>query len=743
MHLDEHPFRLLGIGTRTKKTEILERVRSLELTHDQQTIQSAAATVTHPTKRVQAEVRWFLGVRPAQLTQVLWAVECYDDLPANLEHMFGGLDPLTYLNLVYFWLTQHGSVNQDTCVLALDISAHNATNIVASEVREILNADRLAAGIPQIVDSQTIDEALTQWKHEIVDSIVSQMLKTSWHGRALSHLVEKSTKSGTKFANDFVYGIVDRYQVGIQRDLGTVHDGVREVCQEISKDLATYKSSELETLMHTWNDLTDGIQLAMKSRGLEDAMTNDLGNRIRSVAIELANEHDCYVEARRITVILQEACKHTPTLAERFSTDLEALDNLIAQKTERDNASAAEKAARDSASAEVNKLIDLSLAIRADCSEHIVREEGSADVNRKFCDTALQRFRQEIAPKLKQLPTNEKGIRRAQEAAARCISGIAIDYTWADDFVTSEKLQIEALHLAEGAEGSAGETWSIPGTKSTTATAIKDALEKVRPAAKRQRLFASLTPISSAPSLSTLNGFGCTLYGNSDYDSESQSYVATHYFVALFVPLFPLARYRVISTGEKGFRFLGKLPLRKFDQWHLGISLSLVFLLVIIGAVSNSSTESYVPPATGNKVVQPPNNSSTSPTRPTTSRGNGGPPSVVPATDKELRNLKAEIDAGRALMAALNSRLNPVVNELKSLKGPMDRLESELKSLDAQQKASNDIDVNDYNVKVDRYNSLLARYQDLLATNNADFRKSDELEKRDSDLIERYNRLIK
>ena len=70
------------------------------------------------------------------------------------------------------------------------------------------------------------------------------------------------------------------------------------------------------------------------------------------------------------------------------------------------------------------------------------------------------------------------------------------------------------------------------------------------------------------------------LYGHSDPDKESGSYMATYYFVFLFIPVFPICRYRVISSGNS-YRFLGKAPLRTFDRVHLGISLGIALGLFL------------------------------------------------------------------------------------------------------------------------------------------------------------------
>ncbi|APV48872.1 hypothetical protein BWI17_03760 [Betaproteobacteria bacterium GR16-43] len=93
-------------------------------------------------------------------------------------------------------------------------------------------------------------------------------------------------------------------------------------------------------------------------------------------------------------------------------------------------------------------------------------------------------------------------------------------------------------------------------------------------------LFPDLSPIDKAPSLTTLNTFGFKLYGKSDYDDETDSYMTTHYFVALFIPLFPIARYRVISDDGDGYRFLGKGKLRGIDWAHMAIFAAIVIYMI-------------------------------------------------------------------------------------------------------------------------------------------------------------------
>jgi hypothetical protein len=130
-----------------------------------------------------------------------------------------------------------------------------------------------------------------------------------------------------------------------------------------------------------------------------------------------------------------------------------------------------------------------------------------------------------IAPTFAAGRRQKHSIQQSRVEAARCLSSIAINLTWADDFAGSEKLHEDALKLA-------GDT--------ATAIEIEGGLAQVREVARKQRILGALKPISSAPALYTMNGFGFTIYGNSDYDGETRSYVR-HIILSRFLfQSFPL-----------------------------------------------------------------------------------------------------------------------------------------------------------------------------------------------------------
>jgi len=252
---------------------------------------------------------------------------------------------------------------------------------------------------------------------------------------------------------------------------------------------------------------------------------------------------------------------------------------------------------------------------------------------------------------------------------------------------------------------------------------IEERLSQVRGAARKQRVFGTLKPITSAPTMWTLNGFGFRLYGRSDVDSESHSYLATYYLVALFIPVFPIARYRIKHLPWADNRyFLGKAPLRKVDRWHQGIAM-LVIVAGILSVVINSE--------------QSPGSSSS------VSTNKGSSSGASTSRNSELASLKARIDRGRTQSAALESQLQPVLAQRELFDGRLKALASELKALDEQQKAGVAIVVRDYNAKVKLHNQILEERNRLLAENSGDMQKLKDLLEQDSTFVDEYNGLLK
>jgi cellulose synthase operon protein C len=93
-------------------------------------------------------------------------------------------------------------------------------------------------------------------------------------------------------------------------------------------------------------------------------------------------------------------------------------------------------------------------------------------------------------------------------------------------------------------------------------------------------------PITSAPTLFTWNGIGLTVVGDRDRRGDG-SYVKTHCLSIVFVPILPLAAYRVSDAGQGGYYFHSREKLSPLAS-KARFLVPLAILLLIAGASMNA-----------------------------------------------------------------------------------------------------------------------------------------------------------
>ncbi len=122
---------------------------------------------------------------------------------------------------------------------------------------------------------------------------------------------------------------------------------------------------------------------------------------------------------------------------------------------------------------------------------------------------------------------------------------------------------------------------------------LRGHIPKENNSARRRRLeeyvddpYMWLEPIKKAPSLHTVNGIGSMLYGRYKPDPGSGLYIATLWFVFVFLPVFPIAAYLVRKGSGNSWTFYAKASLPPFARiWRLGFAAVVVAAVVGVGAL--------------------------------------------------------------------------------------------------------------------------------------------------------------
>jgi hypothetical protein len=256
---------------------------------------------------------------------------------------------------------------------------------------------------------------------------------------------------------------------------------------------------------------------------------------------------------------------------------------------------------------------------------------------------------------------------------------------------------------------------------------VEDLLE----ACSRARVFGGVDTTKRSPGLFTLNGIGATFYGRRGFDPKSSTYITNHWFVFFFLPVFPIAAYRVSDAGSNSYNIHGQVPLSSLLKKYRWGVLAAIILLIVYAIVDSGSSPSAV----------------TSPTSPThnsaPSQASGPPaPSYVPSTGSRGTSdspplggrdggsywpltEKQAIEAERTELNRQRDSLSVRKQQVDQEGVALDQMDSYMRSVKTSYTAETipedvrtqyNSTVRDYNKRVPEYNSALeelkAEFQD-------------------------------
>lgn len=325
-HLQQNPFTLLGVTTRDDRRRIVEQAeeKSLELDHD--ACQKARSDLTNLRTRLSAEMSWLPGISPRKAAQLFSALH---SAPMAIREE-SDLPTLAHLNLL---AAAFESVDGNNS--AVDVAdfikevAYLVDNLSAEQVLRDINEDRLISGFPEVKGVELVETELSErklcYRNAIKDAL--NRLPSVSLVEAMTLAVDGITCGGENLAPEFIDDLVDSYAIETQGFLQKEADNVKKLIKA-TRDSA--KSGEnvikpivdkLEAVSRNWDKVAQPIQLSAKARGIEHAPSNEIAYSIRSLAIDLFNEHDLLDQSQRLIRLIQELFAELPEVIERVEQD--------------------------------------------------------------------------------------------------------------------------------------------------------------------------------------------------------------------------------------------------------------------------------------------------------------------------------------------------------------------------------------------------------------------------------------
>ena len=559
MDLLHNPFHILSATPRDNRQRIMELYDERSLLIDSSECMKARSDLMHPMKRLSAEVAWLPGLSPKHTEKVFnWLSNPVQTMPPQTT--LKALSPSARGNILATGLKKfanHSSSSVAEWILAL---AWAFEEIVVDDLFRVINEERIVSGFPEVTELSAVEAEVHERRH-----FYRQVIKA-----ALDHLsakdlvdsmvfvVESATDNGKENAPILIDDLVDSYEVEAQAFLEKEEGNIKSLVDKLKAAADDEQSdsklspmvSQLTQVVKNWDFVAQPIQVSSKSRGLNHNPSYRVAALIRELAIHLFNEHGKLDFSQQLTNMLQEVFAEVGEVAESTAEDANALAEIAEDR-------------------KIKRLIEPIIELCNSSIENSQKDPSNAATEAQRVIDAAPLLISRLASK--KVPTEL--LLQGKDKLALTIFNCSIIYgnhteKWKPCITFLE----EALKLSVNSE---------------TRANIEKNLQTVR---ENDRMLGNLKPINSAPSLRTVNGFGFTLYGCTEMDVQTRSYLSTYYFVIFWIPIFPICRYRVISTGS-GYSFLGKAPLRTFDKLHLFISLCIVswFIFTIVAENYSSS----------------------------------------------------------------------------------------------------------------------------------------------------------
>ena len=547
MDIFDNPFWILGATLRDNRRRIMELAEEKSLLSDEDVIASASSTLTNPRKRLGAEIAWLPGVGPKKASELVAMLEKNPGEIPDQE----GLPSLARANILVGGLKSKAKgISKEELPKWIVGIAEAYDDVQPDEALSLINEEREVSGFPSVTDQHAFEAELDSRRQHfktVIRDALNELAPDDLVA-VITDVVEEATEVGDLPAPLLIDDLVDTYEVEAQDFLDREEENIDNLLVKIVERADNGASEttlnplvhELIKVVKNWDVVAQPIQVSTKSRGLGHDSSARVAHKVRDVAIQLFNQHDKLSLSQKITSMLQEVFAEVVEVVDRTEEDAFTLDEIAEQR----------------------KLGDLLDPISNMCANAL----KAADARPKTAHNEAQKITsaaQRLIDELRSTEAPEVLINQGRDELALTLMQCAVLYG------NETSKWVECVDMLERAMKLAGSSEAKKRIRGNLLTASQN-----------KALYGGLKPISSAPNLSTINGFGFTLYGNTDSDPINGSHIATYYFTALFIPVFPIARYRVIQSGN-GYRFLGKAPLRQFDKVHLAISLGLIVAMFL------------------------------------------------------------------------------------------------------------------------------------------------------------------
>ena len=328
MSLKDNPFYILKLSCKASRREIASAAEELGFVNESDLCVKAQNELSSPSKRLGAEVDWFVDADDAQLEQIRSCIENQTQIPTD------GLYYLSRLNASLYNFSLIDSYDiYDIGFAILDID-EQFSELDIEDITGLINGQHEIAKIALVQEQDVSTEFVN--KRTGIKSIISDKLAlldedsyVDLITKLAEHLVD-ITENGE--GGVILSDVIDLYEVKMQSTLEELTEDVRKDIEKIKQIDDDSESKEINALIwkvQTWDKYAQPLQLKSQASGMPHEISEDLGRELRQLAIYLHNEKEKTKEALRLVDAMQGVFAELEGLADLFESDSSTLNELI------------------------------------------------------------------------------------------------------------------------------------------------------------------------------------------------------------------------------------------------------------------------------------------------------------------------------------------------------------------------------------------------------------------------------
>ena len=334
MNILNNPFNILGVTTRDTRKKIIEIGKEKNLFLDSDICKEAISILTHPKNRLIAEVAWMPDVLPSKYGEIIRSLTEDNELSEDLKHELMEYSPITQLNVLSNELEKYEIADIQKVGEKIIYLDHLVQIIEFTELKKLINVNRIAAGFPEVQDIELFIEDFSNHLANICNVINDKMVRVNIENKscvALVSFIVKNTIDGHFYNNGIIItSILDWYELYSKRLLEEGEQEIYQLMQNIEDDFDSSKiNNQVENIIKKlaiWDKLANPLQAYNREKGLVHQSSEQLGIALRNLAMFLHNECEEIDVSQKLILSLGNAFAELDEFAERIDEDIKTLN---------------------------------------------------------------------------------------------------------------------------------------------------------------------------------------------------------------------------------------------------------------------------------------------------------------------------------------------------------------------------------------------------------------------------------